>query len=322
MKARLLPYLACPDCRGDIEADFVEELEEGELACSGCQRVFPVSGGVPSLLPSEINVEATKVASQFAEQWKHYDERRAEYRQQFLDWISPVTADFFKGKVVLDGGCGKGRHLLASSDFEPEMIIGVDLGEAAYVAKAATRDNPAVEVVRGDMLCLPFKDEVIDYAFSVGVLHHLPDPQGGFKELTRTVKSDGHVSAWVYGLENNEWIVTYVDPFRKNVSGKLPRGVLRTLSSFLAAFLQVVIHGVYKPLHSLFPTLSLPIKDYLLYISRFPHREIEVIVYDQLNPQIAFYLPRDHFETWFQELSEVEINWHNSNSWRGFAKKP
>ena len=47
MKARLLPYLACPDSRGDIEGDFVEELEEGELVCAGCQRIFPVKAGVP-----------------------------------------------------------------------------------------------------------------------------------------------------------------------------------------------------------------------------------------------------------------------------------
>lgn len=321
MRARLLPLLACPDCGGDIIGDFEEELEEGEISCAACQKVYAVHMGVPSMLSERTDVKALEVAEQFAEQWKHYNERREEYRQQFLDWISPVEPEFFQGKVVLDGGCGKGRHLLVSSQFEPELVIGVDLGEAAYVAKEANRHNPHVEIVRGDMLNLPFKPGVIDYAYSVGVLHHLPNPQGGFEQLLKTVKPGGHISAWVYGLENNEWIVRFVDPFRTKVSARLPRPILRALSWFLAAVLYAGIHGVYKPLHRLLPSFRLPYQDYLLYVSRFPHRELEVIVYDQLNPQIAFYLPRGEFENWFESLSEVSVQWHNQNSWRGFAQK-
>jgi hypothetical protein len=40
----------------------------------------------------------------------------------------------------------------------------------------------------------------------VGVLHHLPDPGAGFKSLVSKVKPGGHVSAWIYGAENNGWI--------------------------------------------------------------------------------------------------------------------
>lgn len=322
MKKRLLELLACPDCGGDVIGDFEGELLEGELKCSGCGRLFSVEQGVPNLLPSALNEEAAVVAEQFADQWRHYSERRAEYRQQLLDWLSPVREEFFRGKLVLDGGCGKGRHLLATSDFGPELVVGLDFGGAAYVAKAACADRENVEVVRGDMLCPPFKEGVFDYGYSVGVLHHLPDPRLGFQQLVHSVKPGGHVSAWVYGLENNEWIVRYVDPFRKGVSDKLPRPILRGLSKILAGVLYAAIHGFYRPWHRLFPNIKLPLQAYLLYIARFPHRELEVIVFDQLNPQIAYYLPRQTFEAWFENLDEVAIGWHNENSWRGFARRP
>jgi SAM-dependent methyltransferase len=322
MKRALLDYLACPDCGGDIEGDFQLELENGELSCADCRRRFPVAQGVPTLLPSQSNALALQVADEFAEQWKRYDDRRAEYRQQLLDWLAPVRPEFFAGKVVLDGGCGKGRHLQVTSTFEAKMVIGVDLGEAVYVARQSTRELDNVEIVRGDMLCLPFKSGVFDYAYSVGVLHHLPDPRGGFDSMLSKVAVAGHVSAWVYGYENNEWIVKLVNPFRDHVSNRMPRSLLKGLSWLLAGAVVLAARGVYKPWHQRFPSRRLFYQDYLLYIADFPHREIETIVYDQLNPKIAFYLPREEFASWFTGLEDVGIAWHNRNSWRGFARKP
>lgn len=321
MRKILLQYLACPDCKGDIEGDFEDELEQGELHCTECGRSFPVEQGVPTMLPSQANELALQVAAEFGEQWKRYAEEREEYEQQFLDWIQPVDREFFKGKLVLDGGCGKGRHLLANSNFSPKLVVGVDLGEAIYVAREATRHMEHVELVRGDLLCLPFKDGVFDYGYSVGVLHHLPDPQGGFDSVSSKIKPGGHISAWVYGYENNEWIVRYVNPIRKHITNRMPRALLKWLSWFLAGILVTAIHGVYKPWCKLFPQIRLFYQDYLLYISRFPHREIESIVYDQLNPEIAHYIKREAFEEWFVGLEEVSVQWHNRNSWRGFAKK-
>lgn len=322
MKRALLDYLACPDCAGSLQGDFEDSLEEGELSCLGCGRRFSVSMGVPALLPSAENALAVRVAGEFAEQWKRYDDRRAEYRQQLLDWLAPVGPEFFADKVVLDGGCGKGRHLQVTSEFGPKMVIGVDLGEAAYVARQATRHLPNVQIVRGDMLRLPFKDRVFHYAYSVGVLHHLPDPRAGFESMLSKVAPGGHLSAWVYGYENNEWIVRWVNPFREKVTNRLPRSLLKGLSWLLAGVVVGVARGLYRPWHRRFPDRPLFYSDYLLYIAGFPHREIETIVYDQLNPAAAFYLPGAEFASWFQGLHDVTIAWHNRNSWRGFARKP
>lgn len=318
----LLQYLACPDCASDIDGAFESELLEGELVCSGCGRLFPVREGVPSMLPLKSNTLAVQVAAEFAEQWKRYDEQRLEYRQQLLDWIEPVQPEFFQGKVVLDGGCGKGRHLQVSSSLGAELVIGVDLGEAAYLARESTRALRNVEVVRGDMLCLPFKDGIFDYAYSVGVLHHLPEPRSGFASLLSKVAPGGYFSAWVYGYENNEWIVALVNPFREHISNRMPRALLKGVSSVLAAGVLTMARWLYRPWHRLFPQVRLFYQDYLLYICDFPRKEIETIVYDQLQPKIAFYLRREEFSSWFEGLENVTIAWHNRNSWRGFARKP
>jgi SAM-dependent methyltransferase len=322
MRRALLSVLACPDCGGELDGDFESELEEGHLLCADCGREFPVAHGVPTLLPKDGDALAEQVAQEFAEQWSRYRDQRPEYRQQFLDWLDPVQPEFFSGKVVLDAGCGKGRHLAVASEFGPAMVVGLDLGEAAYVAREATRHLSNVEVVRGDILRPPFRGNVFDYAYSIGVLHHLPTPRQGFESVLGCLRPGGHFSSWVYGRENNEWIVLLVDPFRTHVSNRLPRWLLKALSWTLAAVLKALAWGVYRPLHRRNPDLALFYKDYLLYIADFPHREIETIVYDQLNPKVAYYLPREEFAGWFQGLQDVQIAWHNRNSWRGLARKP
>lgn len=309
----LLKILVCPECRSDLA---------GELSCTGCSRTYPVVDGVPQMLASATRDESLRVAARFGEQWKAYSEQRGLYRRQLLDWLAPVEPGFFRDKLVLDAGCGKGRHLLAASEFGPRLLVGVDLGEASQVARAATRANPRVAVVRADLMHLPFRPGTFDYCYSVGVIHHTPDPAACFASLLQAVRPGGHISAWVYGRENNDWILRYVDPLREHLTSRLPRPVLTGLSRVLAAVLLAAGRGLYRPLLKLAPGLPLFYKEYLTYIASFPLREIETIVYDHLQPELAFYISREEFAHWFRDLEEVVIGWHNANSWRGFGRKP
>jgi hypothetical protein len=59
----------------------------------------------------------------------------------------------------------------------------------------------------------------------------------------------------------------------------------------------------------------------LYYISRFGWREQHNIVFDHLVAPTAFYISRAEFEDWWKEINarDVEIIWHNQNSWCGFG---
>lgn len=123
-----------------------------------------------------------------------------------VPWVDRTgSCGIFKDKLVLEAGCGKGRHTLLAASWGAREVIGIDLSAAVETAFAATREMENVHIVQADIYRLPLA-RVFDYAFSVGVLHHLPDPRAGFQSLAAAVKEGGHVSAWVYGAENNEWI--------------------------------------------------------------------------------------------------------------------
>jgi len=202
-------------------------------------------------------------------------------------------------------------------------VIGIDLSEAVEVAYQNTLDLPNVHIIQGDIYNLPFSIN-FDYIYSVGVLHHLPDPGAGFLSLTKVLGPGGAISAWVYGRENNGWITYFVNPFREHIATKMPRSFLRLISwSLTALLLYPALKLIYRPANFISPKLAslLFYNDYMFYISKFSFRDIYSIVLDHLIAPTAFYLRREEFEQWFEtaRLNEVKISWHNRNSWRGMG---
>ena len=332
MKEKLVSYLVCPACPGGPNASLnlsvsrAEDAEiiEGELRCSACASSFPITRGIPRFAElAAVARDKQATAENFGWQWRHFTEEDERYAEQFLGWIAPVTPDFFRDKIVLEGGCGKGRHTQLAAQWGASEVVGIDLSEAVETAYAATRSLPNAHVVQADIYRLPLARK-FDYAFSVGVLHHLPDPRQGFFSLASKVVPGGHVSAWIYGAENNEWIVRLVNPVREKITSRIDQRALLHLSKIPAAGLFLATKLIYGPLNRRGSTLGqyLFYNDYLSAIAPFGWREQHLIVFDHLVAPTAFYIPRDEFETWWRELgaTDVTITWHNKNSWRGFGQ--
>lgn len=325
MKESLLSYLACPDCGGELSLNSTErenqEIISGGLRCGGCQSIFPIRSGVPRFADLEHDEKQRETAENFGAQWLAFDHVEQHHERQFLDWIAPVTPDFVRDKLVLEGGCGKGRHTRLVGLWGARDVVGIDLSVAVEAAYRNTKDLPNVHIIQADIYHPPLKRS-FDYAFSVGVLHHLPDPRGGFDALVKRVKPGGAISAWVYGRENNGWIVNFVNPLRERFTSKLPPRLLYFLSYIPTLILYSMLKLIYAPFAQTGLKRFLFYADYLCYIARFPFREIHNIVHDHLTAPVAFYISREEFARWFgeNETERAEIHWHNQNSWRGFAR--
>src|SRR5258707_11063714 len=330
MKRRLLDYLRCPSCLGEFSLDATvvddSEIMEGELTCQLCANKFPITRGVPRFAAVE-KVEADKAATaeNFGWQWKHFVQSDDLYADQFLGWIAPVSPEFFQGKVVLEGGCGKGRHTQLAANWGAREVIGVDLSDAVETAFSATRELENAHIVQADIYHLPFA-RVFDYAFSIGVLHHLPDPRAGFRSLASKVRAGGNISAWVYGAENNEWITRFIDPLREKFGSRIDRRALLQLSKVPTALVYLATKLVYGPLNRFESGSRLArhlfYNAYLNAISQFGWGEQHTIVFDHLVAPTSHYIRREDFEEWWRDIEgeDVKISWHNKNSWRGFGK--
>jgi SAM-dependent methyltransferase len=326
MKPDALDFLACPACGGDLDLHTITldggEVIEGSLSCRGCGAGYPVERGVPRFAREFGDLEA-RTADAFGYEWTRYNELAGRYRQQFLDWIRPVGPGHFKGKAVLEGGCGKGRHTALAAEFGARAVVAMDLSEAVETAFANTRSMPNVHIVQADLNHPPVR-RVFDYTFSIGVLHHLSDPERGFRALVAKLVQGGAISAWVYGREGNGWIVHVVSPIREKYTARLPFRVLDTLSAALTLPLFAATRLLYRPARGTAVGRALPYGPYLAYISDFPFREQRSIVFDHLVAPVAFYVRREEFAGWFHRagLDDVVIQHHNANSWRGFGRVP
>jgi SAM-dependent methyltransferase len=330
LKEKLLSYLACPSCNGLFELSVQSredaEIMEGALRCTACDSSFEISRGIPRFaVVEEVESDKRATAANFGWQWQHFTQEDARYAEQFLGWIAPVTPEFFRDKVVLEGGCGKGRHTQLAARWGARDVVGVDLSVAVETAFAATRSLPNAHIIQADIFHLPLARK-FDYAFSVGVIHHLPDPRAGFLSLASKVKPGGHLSAWIYGAENNEWITRWVNPVREKITSRMNRRALLQLSKVPAAGLYLATKLVYRPLNRSGASLAkhLFYNDYLNSLAGFGWREQHTIVFDHLVAPTAFYIPREDFEEWWRELgaTDVQISWHNKNSWCGLGMLP
>ena len=331
MKASLLKYLMCPQCASDftLHVDQIAtpggEVLEGSLSCPACKLSYPITRGIPRILPRETSSDQLETAAAFGYEWTHFSQIEDTYEQEFLDWIAPIEKAFFKGKLVLDAGCGKGRHAALSGIFGSTDVVGADISDAVEAAYANTSHLPNVHIIQADINHLPVRD-CFDYVYSIGVLHHMPNPRRGFLSAVSRLKSGGRVSAWVYGEEGNWWITHLVTPFRTNVTSRFPAAITNALSFCIAVPMQLALKIVYRPVNQFLPVLSrfLFYNDYLYSISGFSFRENYSTVFDHLIAPTAFYIKRDDFLDWFKEagLAEVNTSWRNKNSWRGTAVKP
>lgn len=334
MKKSAEQFLVCPDCRGaliltieEMSKSRADEIVRGEMTCKQCPRRVPIVRGIPRFVSEQTSTEIdVHTGERFADSWKSFsrlvDDR---YEQQFFDWMAPVTKAFVKDKLVLDAGCGKGRHSYIVSQSGARTVFAVDIGEAIDVAYNNIGGLSNVHVIQADINHLPFNN-VFDYVYSNGVLHHMADPAAGFSSLVKRMKPGGAISVWVYGAENNWWVTGIVNPIRTGITCKMPVPALKFLSLVLALILYAVCRGIYRPwmaIQSRIPLLpSLYYQEYLGYISNFDLTELHNIVFDHLVAPVAYYLDEGQVRSWFIDngFRDFSLRWHNKNSWAGFGQ--
>ncbi len=170
------------------------------------------------------NKQAPKSVRNFSFEWNMY---KGNDECGFDLLTEPqLTPEDFRDKVVLDAGCGNGRLLKLCSELKPKMVVGIDLSDAVKVARLSTKDsdNDNVHIVRGSLYNLPFKDNSFDLIYSIGVLHHTPDPKQAFKSLPPLLKSGGTITVRLY--QQYHLIHQFVINLIRGVTIHIPHHVL------------------------------------------------------------------------------------------------
>ena len=148
------------------------------------------------------------------------------YEQIMGRWsrrLAPLLIQFGglrDGDRVVDVGCGTGSLTFALPGFaKVSAVAGIDL-VPGYVDFAKSRNKDSrITFQQGDACNLPFEDNSFDRAYSMLVLHFIPDSVKAVSEMRRVVRPGGMVTAAVWdeygGLPHHRMLVdvaTTLDP--------------------------------------------------------------------------------------------------------------
>jgi ubiquinone/menaquinone biosynthesis C-methylase UbiE len=129
-----------------------------------------------------------------------FDEVERHRYQEYAPWMPSVMGfNDFKGKRLLEVGCGMGTDLLQFAR-GGASCTGVDLTPRSVEISSL---HLGLYGMRADFaLCdgerLPFADESFDVVYSNGVLHHTPDTAQAVREVHRVLRPGGLARVMLY----------------------------------------------------------------------------------------------------------------------------
>jgi SAM-dependent methyltransferase len=222
----------------------------------------------------------------FGRQWTTYTENKGYYGSLRLlkDIIEPLLpVELLRGVAAAEIGSGSGRIVNMLMEAGVARLYALEPSEAARSLRQNTSDySDRVEILnlRGDQL--PPLD--LDLVVSIGVIHHIPDPDPVLSAAYAALKPGGRVLLWLYGREGNELYLSIFEPVR---------AVTRRLPHFLLVPLAHALNFVAAIYLSLARVMPLPMRAYVVNIfGRFDRQTRYLAVYDQLNPSYAKYYAR------------------------------
>jgi len=252
----------------------------------------------------------------FSEQWTEYTAQSGYYasEQMLRDYLGPLLdPEVLRGSDVAEVGSGNGRFVIHLAAYA-RSVTGIEPSDAVEISRRQTDGLDNVHHVHQDIYDVEM-DRCFDFVFCLGVLHHTPDPVETVKRIHRMLRPYGRAVIWVYGREGNEVYLALA---------KALRVVTTRLSHRSLQFLSKILRFPLKAYIGLCRSLPLPMWRYMREVlAKFDDYQLELTIYDQLNPSIAAYWSRDQFRRVLEAGGFFENEFHHRHrySWTAVSTK-
>ena len=213
----LLPLLCCPICKRSLS------LRQEELACSKCQKIYPIVMGIPDLrlyedplIPlqddyrkgEKLEAQAEKLS--FAElvrfYWSlpTYPPTPPDLKERFIrhvltdeERIEGYKDKIGRGAAFLEVGCGTAA-LVKVAQARFDFTVGCDVAFRWLVVARKRLQEAGLPV---NLVCccadyLPFPEGYFDSVANVSLLEHVAEAAAVINECGRVTKEGGRVFVW------------------------------------------------------------------------------------------------------------------------------
>ena len=213
------------------------------------------------------------VVEDFGKEWKRFNyndhslmgELKKIYDNYFH--IFPWELYNIDQSIGIDIGCGSGRWANFSADKVKKLILLDASSEALKVAKKNLEGKKNIEYLNQSAGSISIDTNSLDFAYSLGVLHHIPDLKSALIEINRILKPKSHLLLYLYYKFENKpiyykliWMLT--NPFRAIIS-RLPSKIKFVLSELIALTLYLPLARFCKLLNKFnIPINNIPMYQY------------------------------------------------------------
>jgi len=270
----LAAVLRCPACGGALSATTGDRA----LGCGACGLRAPIVNGIPRFVDTPADETARRTQASFGYEWTHFNDWRQSGETNFNDYFQGLDFEALRSALVLDAGCGMGRHARQIARFA-RQVVAIDFSRAIDQAAANTADAGNVDCVQADLLALPLAAESFDFVYSLGVLHHLDRTEQALAGLVRALKPGGRIRIYLY-WKRHGWKGRLLDAVTvaRRVTTRMPFPVLRGFCRILSYGL---FGGVVLPYRALSMAGVRAVQEWPLFVySKYP---LNVLFNDQFD---------------------------------------
>jgi len=179
--------------------------------------------------------------------------------------------DVRPGNLVLDAGCGEGRHCFGCLE-RGARVVGLDLDfeslrlPSRRLRERAAELNSLGAMNQGDTFHLPYADGTFDRIICSEVMEHVHDYRGVARELARVTKPGGKLAITIPTTTSENIYLRLGDEYFESPGGHIrifkPRQLARGLASAGLATVGVSFaHGFHTPYWVLRSIMHLPDAD-------------------------------------------------------------
>jgi ubiquinone/menaquinone biosynthesis C-methylase UbiE len=155
---------------------------------------------------TSVNIDRDTVQG-FASEWSRFDQAAlpdAEERTIFEQYFSIFPWESLpRDAAGFDAGCGTGRWARRVAPRVGRLHCVDASSQVIEIARRNLHGQSNADFHVASVASMPFADDSMDFGYSLGVLHHVPDTQAGIRSCVRALKKGAPFLLYLYYAFDN-----------------------------------------------------------------------------------------------------------------------